>query len=357
MQFNTWLEENESKITLDSRVDALWGPSKSFGMYANELLAQLEAWSFSLRDIIKITYEQMKKAMWQATAESFGYEGQAILYTPLPPQGWEKMSDQEKRVAIFSHSLGRLNNAIFDLYRCKNRTRHDSILPHPTILPPLPEAVVKWLDYLKEEMEHDEDMLNYRRVQEEALRKQDEKWAMRAKKQEDDAQLLAKALFKAKNKLPYWSDITPEESLKIARDYMKATPYERGEFSRAIHDIARTTLSKRLPAKSYYMQAEEVKVFLQKTSHINLEAIQDNELINIFNKAVGITDSQDLMGTGWGENVVPALSAGDLGLVGGLRIQSANEIRNRLQNADDAKIHKIYYALDEENRKLFFKSH
>ncbi|MCK9459735.1 MAG: hypothetical protein M0R80_08860 [Proteobacteria bacterium] len=378
-KFRLWLEEEEEDpdrylssdevrrkyrkpdkplepITLNSRIDTLWLP-KSYDYSASEVIAQLGWWNKPLGEIIKTPYEALKKAMWDVTATRFGYI--PSLYRTHAPDEFHKMGDAEKRIFISDRSMGGLHNAIFELHWCKQRTITDDYSYKQIERPPLPEPVIKWLDYLNDELEHDEEHLQHMHRFDADIKAQSERWAMQKKKQEDDAQKLSKALFKARNNLSGWEDATEQEALTTAREYMKAAPHERGQFQRSIQDIARKVLNKRLPTKSFYMDDKEAKQYLQQVVNTNLVAATDQEISDILNKTIGITDSQDLQGNDWGENVHPALSAGDLNTASGLRIKSGEEISNRIKDAwskkNEKQMRHIYYALDKENRKLFFK--
>ena len=347
-------EEMDKEVTLNSPIGALWGSKQHCGMYGSMLIAWMEWAGKPLREIIKSTYEKMKQAIWNATAEDYGYPKPSQYRNALGTDQMSKMNDAEKRIFIHDRAMGALNNAIHELYHCLRRERSDMFgKKYPK--PPLPEPVVKWLEYIYQELLHDQDMIQHNDRQEADIKAQNERWATQAQKQEEDAQKLAKALYKARGRLSGWEDASEKDALTTARAYMKASPHERGQYQRAIHDIARKTLSQRLSAKSYYMKPEEAKQFLSQALQVNLSAAPAQQVADILNKTIGITDSQDIMGTDWGENVHPALSAGDLGPAGGLRFGAAAELRERLTKGNDKVNREIYWALDAENRKLFFK--
>ena len=133
---------------------------------------------------------------------------------------------------------------------------------------------------------------------------------------------------------------------------MKADPHERGQFSQAIREIARKTLQKRLPTKSYYMEPEEAAQFVQQAQEVDMKTAQPRKVAEIFNKAIGITHNQNPDSPAWGEDVHPGLGAGVLGPAGGLKIGAAEELRKRLRTAkesgDEQTVRDIYYALDAE---------
>jgi hypothetical protein len=354
-------EEDLRPITLDSEVRALWGSGKGFG---SPRMSWDTAYVINYLDgvrtvgqLIKTTYERIKKAAWDQVAQSFGYT--KSVYNPLPPAGWEEMSNTEKRVAIHNRSLSMTRSVVYDFHGClKREYRHlYDYTTHP--LAPLPQPVINWINYLWDEEQHDDEMKQKDERDEAALKEQDERWAQKAKKMEADAQLIGAALWKARKRLPYWEDATKEEAVEMARKFLTAEPYERGQFSAAIRDIIDKTLKRRIPTKFYYMEPDEAAQFVQVALNTDLKSANPEQVVEVFNKAIGITNDQIPDHPTWSEDVHPGLGGNTLGQAGMLKAEAAAEIRRRLQMAqksdDDATIHKIYYALDAENRRFFFK--
>lgn len=353
-------QELQNQVTLESPIQSIWGVGGGLNKHhmnwsTGYIVSQLDL--RTVGQLIKTTYEKIKKAAWDYVAESFGYT--TPFYNPLPPHGWDEMGNSEKRVAIHNRSLHEVRSAVYDIHNCLNRTLRNSYSGENTQLAPLPQPVINWINYLWDEEQHDDEMKQKDQRDEVALKEQDERWAQQAKQMEADAQLIAAALWKARKRLPYWEDSTKEEALEIARKFLKAEPNERGQYSKAIRDIIQKTLQRRVPTKFHYMEPGEAAQFVQTALAMDLKSASPEEVVEIYNKSVGITNNPNPDHPAWSEDVHPGLGAGILGPAGGLKMEAAGEIQERLQKAkaaeDDAMIRGIYYALDAENRRFFFK--
>jgi hypothetical protein len=351
-------QELENQVTLESPIRAIWGADRHHQMNwsTSYIISQLGL--RTVGQLIKTTYEKIKKAAWDHVAESFGYT--ESFYNPMPPAGWDQMGNTEKRVAIHNRSLHEVRSAVYDLHNCLNRVRRDPYGGPDRQLAPLPEPVINWINYLWDEERHDDEMKQKDERDEAALREQDERWAQKAKEMEAEAQLIGAALWKARKRLPYWEDATKEEAVEMARRYLKADPHERGQYSKAIRDIIARTLQRRVPTKFYYMEPDEAGQFVQTALNTDLKSASPEQVVEIFDKAMGITNSSNPDHPDWStEGVHPGLGAGILGPAGGLKMEAGAEIHRRLELAqesdDDAMIRKIYYAMDADNRRFFFK--
>ena len=354
-------QESQHQITLESPIRDIWGVGNRLGKpqmnwSTGYVLSQLDL--RTVGQLIRTTYEKIKKAAWDHVAQSFGYT--ESFYNPLPPHGWGEMGDPEKRVAIHNRSLHEVRSVVYDFHNCLKRVYRETYGHENIQMAPLPQPLINWINYLWDEEQNDDEMKQKDARDEAALKEQDERWAQQAKQMEADAQLIAAALWKARKKLPYWEDSTKQEALEFARKFLEAEPYERGQYSKAIRDIIAKTLQRRVPTKFHYMEPDEAGQFVRMALDTDLKSDSPEKVAEIFNKTVGITNNPHPDRPDWSEDVHPGLGAGILGPAGGLKMEAAAEIRRRLEVAkesgDDATIRGIYYALDAENRRFFFKT-
>lgn len=309
-----------------------------------------------IKDIIKHTYDQFKKAAWDKMAEDFGYVESG--YIPHPPEGFNELSDAGKKAVIYERALGYLRSFVVQLgwITAPNYSRGNYSWKREKFQ--FPPEFSKWAKYMIDEMDHDDEIKGWNQRSDKERADHEEKRQEDNRQQQELANTFGKELYKQRKKIekinPEWAGLTEQEAYKIAEDYMKANSYERGQWMPIVQQIAQKVMGRKSgSAKSYYMDDKEV----QKLSTTkNIQQMTDVELVDTVNKTIGALNHPDVGGMEWGE-VHPGLSAGVLGNVAGLRMQAVNELKNRLiaNKNDRQRVWQMYYALDAENRRHFFK--
>ena len=312
-----------------------------------------------IRDVITLTYDACKKGAWKEEATTFGYI--KTLYMPHPPEDFDKLSDEGKRAVIYERALGSLRNFVVHLGWIISPGYDTEVSHWQRQGLDLPPEFIKWVKYMTDEMEHDDEIKGWEQRSDKEIKDVEAKRQAQYRRQQEMADVFGKALYKQRKKIekinPSWAGLTEKEAQKIADDYVAANYYERGQYMDIIRKIAKESMGKMGSFKTYYMNDQETQNYLKSVEGKSVKTMTDDELVNVVNKTVGITNTQDIWGMDWGD-VHPALSAGALGSAAGLRMQGANELKERLikYRGNAQKIHRIYTGLDAENRKFFFKA-
>ncbi len=300
-------------------------------------------------DIIRVDYDKIKANIWEwwlKEQTGFGTD--------------RRLGKTEEEIAEIMHTqcMGRLHNLIFEIF-------HYAESPYVQ----LPPEFIAWATYLNDSFEKDTEVVEHKDNQTRKTEEYENKRRRDEEAKEQKARMLADELYRSKDEV--WSDMeedmTPAEALEVARDFIKADPYQRGQWRGSIRDIARKLFSREFPEKQYFMEPEEAYQFVQETQRkLNQwyankwELVKDDELLDIISKTVGITNSNSAHDMEWNsEGVHPGYtSTYVLAPAALMRYSGMQELARRLQEKKDdrAYIHQMYLNIDEDIRPLFFKS-
>jgi len=225
----------------------------------------------------------------------------------------------------------------------------------------LPEQFKKWLAYIRYEYENDSERIAQEKKNKEEVEQMEEEEKREEEEKKEKAKLFAQKLLDAK--LEGWEDATFNEAYKSALDYLNELPSKRSLWRKEVRDIAKSLFSREFKVKHYYMEPKEAEEFIKKSNDLvnqsgGFEFLSTEDIVDIINKTIGITDSKDFwFGRNWG-NVHPGYTATwVLNPANMLKYNAGKELKERIKawKDDQSVLQSVYYLLDEDNRSLFFK--
>ncbi len=303
----------------------------------------------TINDIIRVDYEAIKANLferWDREQSSFG------------ANRWEGETEDEIAEIRHTQVMGRLHNLIFEIF---NYTTYPYVQ--------LPPEYISWATYLNDSFEKDSQVIEHKDNQARQIEEYENKRRLEEEAKEQKARMLADELYRRKDEI--WSDMeeetTPEDALGIARDFINASPHERGQWRGPIRDIAKKLFSREFPEKQYFMEPEEAYSFVAETQKKldqwyagKWELVKDDELLDIISKSVGITGSNSPRDLEWNEEETHPgyTSTYVLGPASMMRYHSMQELARRLKEKSDDQnyVRQMHSNLDEDLRPLFFQS-
>lgn len=338
---------------------ALDSPPQKFGGYGSEFLGHLDndKFNYTFASLLRHSLTDLKQAAWKNTAENFGYG--THFYSPMPPEGFKELNDQGKEAIIQRRAMSLVHSFITSLSWLldPNYTHYVNVFKRQKII--LDPQIAKWIKFMETEVEKDPDILSSTDADKRDEEQSQQKRKAEGEKMEQLTAQLGEQLWRNRRKIEQtnsaWKGMTQKDCFDMALSYVEKSPYDRGQFMPIIREIAKSVMGRAAGFKSFYMDDKDTRSFLQTIGNAEPKTMTDSQLVELVNKTVGILNTDDIHHMGWGE-VHPALSAGELGQIAGLRMQSVTELQQRLSAAKDnrAKISDIYGRLDPETRKFFF---
>ena len=320
-------------ISLNDKIDKLYAPRPSGDMLqeARELGAR------TVSDLTGLSYDKLK----EKTKEWTRYElHQLPAYREGTPEKIEKR--------LWNREMGEWVNSINSV---KHRLDYEYIQ--------LPPEVVRWIQYMIDEYEHDREVANFQNYRKQQDEKDKADYDKRMRETQNKVDQLSKLIWQTarQNSWPGWEDATEKDAYDTAERFFMAQPQERGQFRPEIRELARKiTTQKQTPVSQYFMEPEEVKALLSKINDVDFELLPLNELLDIISKTVGIIGNPYEGDPTWNEDKShPGLGARELGLAGTTKVLAMEELRKRLRVANKMELRRIYDQLDVDLRPIFFK--
>jgi len=327
------------QISMDAPVDQLYAPGKP--PYSSILQEAYDLGAKTLANLVRLSYDKLK--------------ARALYWTHHNLERFPAYNEpgKDKEKALWLQGIGGWKNTMFSLV---HRLRYNLVS--------LPEELRRWIEYMQNEYENDNDIIDHDNERNREEQKIMAEQAKEAGELTRKSKMLGKLIWESVQKNPNlwagWEDAKEEDAYETADDYFQAEPYKRGQFRSEIRELAsKITTQKDTPVKHYFMEPDEVRAYLAQANKINFEQATNDQVADIISKGVGITGNPYFGDPSWGDQGVhPGLTSADLSSAGYHKIKAMDEFRKRIIAArgNQLELQKLHDALDEDLRKIFFRT-